>query len=169
MEQELTLTLIEPRLVTPQDVIDFKEAVPEKNYIPLVVLSEVAIFGFETKTYLAVDLELHPGGKTELYYITIGRRVVHPAAKWALISKSKFILDEFIKDLDFDYKEIHVRPLGENEPVEFYKKYPKKMGIEKTPLSTMLIGREIGGKEFYIVKVTIMDSHMTTYYELLKY
>ena len=167
MEQELQL--MDPRVVTPQDVKDFKEAVPEKNYIPLVVLSEASIFGFETKTYLAVDIELHPGGETSLYAITIGRRVVHPEAKWSLVNKSKIILDDLIKDLDFDYKEIHVRPLGENDTEDFYKKYPVVIGVKKTPLSMMLIGRQIGGKEFYIVKVTIMDSHMTSYYELLPY
>ena len=161
-----------PRIITKQDYVDFNEALHSwigYIYIPIAVISEHSNFGYETKTYLAVGRATVPHAKYELFIITIGK-VVYPGDKWHVISINKVIInDELLKSLDFDYKDIHVKPLGDDEPSRFNSKYPPTDKTIKEPISHLLIGNQIGGKEFYLAKVTVKSCIISTFYTLLSY
>lgn len=162
-----------PRMVSLQDVLDFNQACPQLlggyTYTPFVVISENSNIGFEMKTYLVIGSRPIFDSKHELFIITIGK-AVYPGAKWHVINKSKVIVnDELLKNLDFDYNDIHVKKLGNDEPNRFNEKYPTMIGVTKQPISHLLIGKKIGGKDFYIAKVTIMNVDMTSFYEILPY
>lgn len=172
MEQELTLTLIEPRPVTSQDVIDFNEAVPQRlgyTFVPVAVISEYSNIGNDFKEYFAIGTVVSPEAKPELWKILI-KRVVYPGAKWEVVSETKILTNqEDVNTSDFDNKIFDIKPLGEDEPEKFYSKYPQLIGATKEPICLVIVGEIIGGKTFYLAKVTIMNAQLTSYYKLLPY